>query len=434
MPCLPDFTRRIRRLLRGESGAGSVLGLTLLVLSFLVGGVAIDTANAWRVREILQSNAEAAALSAAIRASEVQHAARREVRGTARLTARHGLAEAGLTDAWYRGSFRTGRLAPESGNFVPTLSDWTAVEVKLSRHARTGNAEPLTWLRPFGYERWNLEGRALAEVVRRDHVDCIDPLLSLKARVDISEVDAFVGICLFAQATVDYGARPLWVDAGSLGLVNALVAEAIGLNITQPLMQNVSATPELLRQAVAGADRSVNLSDLDDISVLADEKLHVVCGEDDVLTLRDGTVIENAAIYADCPINFRGKVTIRASLVVSNLLSVLGEVPQVRLEPAALLSGSPACAPGNGLRVLLFADVGAVAEVPALVSTDTPLGAFLDDSLGAVGGLLGWTLDQLGLTLDTLEADLNRIASDFQLLPVCLNVDTMVSSKTAVLR
>ena len=62
--------KTLRHRLCGEEGYATPLALFFAVALTLTGGVAVDTANAFRVREILQSTAEAAAFTGAVRASE----------------------------------------------------------------------------------------------------------------------------------------------------------------------------------------------------------------------------------------------------------------------------------------------------------------------------------------------------------------------------
>lgn len=69
------------------------------------------------------------------------------------------------------------------------------------------------------------------------------------------------------------------------------------------------------------------------------------------------------------------------------------------------------------------------AAVPALVSTGSPLGAWLDDTVEDTGAL-----DLPGRIVNPLAEEISAITTDLPLLPICLNARTMLNSDTVVLR
>ncbi|MCA0947837.1 pilus assembly protein TadG-related protein [Salipiger pacificus] len=422
---------RAARLLGEEDGGGTVYALFLLVVGVLAGGAAVDSANAWRVREILQSTAEAAALSAAIRASEP--IALDTPRRVAERIAGDGLRTARLENAWHDGSFEIGRRDPESGAFIPNQTPTDAVRVTLNRDFAHGNPEPLHFVGLFGYDPWNIQGRAVAQIRTRGALDCPAPLLSLQARADISELDLFVGICLMANAGVDYGDVPLWRTDETDKLIGKLIAE--GLNLPRlDLFGLETLSRHDLEDVARTATQNIHIRDLDDIQVISDGSVYIDCDAGEVLRLGDGFVVQNAAIFSECPIRFDGEVSLRASLVVSNLFSLVRDLDELSVRPDSVLTGSPACAPGDGVKVLLFADLDAVAGIPALVSTDSPLGQYLDQTVADTGGLLHDTLDFLGSVVNPLLQDISEITTDLQLLPICLNATTLLNGDTVTLR
>ena len=91
-------------------------------------------------------------------------------------------------------------------------------------------------------------------------------------------------------------------------------------------------------------------------------------------------------------------------------------------------------APGDGVQVLLFADLDAVAGIPALVSADSPLGQYIDETIEGTGGVVSDTLDMLGGLVNPLVEEVSDITTDLQMLPICLNARTMLNSDTVVLR
>ena len=425
----------IRRQARDEDGGGTLACIFLLTACLALGGAAIDIANGLRVREILQANAEAAALSAAVRASEpvIGDSPRR----VAQRIALEGLREARVDDAWHNESFELGTLDAQTREFTPTSGSGEradAVRVTLNRADRYGNAEPLLFSHLFGYAPWNIMGRAVAQIRSGPALECEDPLLSLQTRVDISTKNAFVGICLYANATVDYGEKPLWSTPATDFVLSKLIEEGLGLPRLELFGMSHRLRQSDITHLAESATQNIQLSDLDNISVLSGGSVYVSCEDHEVLRLGEGFVLENVAVFSECPIRFDGEVRLRASLVVSNLTSLVRDLDGLKVTPDAILTGSRDCAPGGGLQVLLFADLDAVVGIPALVSTDSPLGEFPDRTVAETGGVLSDTIGRIGGILNPLVRDLSEITRDLQLLPICLNATTMLQSDTVVLR
>ncbi|KMK67641.1 hypothetical protein [Puniceibacterium sp. IMCC21224] len=429
------------RFYRDDTGTGTLTSLFLAVTCLLLGGGAVDISNAWRVSEILQSSAEASAISAAIRASEPLPGDETP-KQVAKRIAQDGLRYAQIENAWHDESFEMGFIDPVTGSFVPMVLTAgrslapvpTAVRVTLNRDTRHGTAEPLLFVKLFGYDPWNIKGRAVAEIRARTELDCPDPLLSLQTRVDVSELDVFLGICLLAEANIDYGAKPFWKNGATDRLVNQLLTQSLGLQSANLFGLTPQLQPQDLRDAIGTATQNIKLNDLDDLQVLSNGSFYVNCEENEVLRLGEGFLVQNAAIFSECPVRFDGEVKLEASLVISNLTSLLRDLDQVSLRPDAILTGSPPCAPGNGVRILLFVDLAAMANIPAVISTDTPLGAFLDETVETTGTLVSETVGLLGGIVNPLVRDISEITTNLQLLPICLNAQTMLHSDTIVLR
>ncbi|RDD67445.1 hypothetical protein DU478_06940 [Thalassococcus profundi] len=427
----------LRRHASDEGGTGTLASLFITVICLLLGGGAVDIANAWRVSEILQSSAEAAAISAAIRASEP---VRNETPiSVAYRVARASLDQADIANAWNEESFDLGHLNPVTRAFVP-LSDHapersaTAVRVTLNREDRFRTAEPLLFVKLFGYDPWNIRGRAVAEIRTRPELECPDPLLSLQTRVDVSSKNVYLGVCLMAEAEIDYGAKPIWKNGATDRLINDILAQGLSLDRVNLFGGPPSLRKSDLRRAAETATRNLKLDDLDDIQVMSNGSFYVDCEDNEVLRLGEGFVLQNAAIFSECPVRFDGEVRLEASLVVSNLTSLLHDLDEVSLRPDAILTGSPPCAPGDGVRIVLFVDAAAMANIPALVSTDTPLGAYLDKTVAQTGDVLGETLGVLGGIVNPMVSEISEITTQLELLPICLNARTMLQSDTVVLR
>ena len=412
-----------------EGGGMTLFHLFWVVIIALLGGAAIDTANAFRVREILQSNAESAAVSAAIAASQPSYG--ESAKDAAKRIAKSGLAAAGLSNAWTGSSFEMGHWSEETRRFTPTTTDPNAVHVSLSRSEMTGNAEPQLILGLFRISPWDILGDAVALFRFDSTAECIDPLLSLKLRADLPQPDVFAGICLYAQATAEYGGDPIWKSGKTDEIVDGILAAAMNLPLSNTKAARAATN---LKSLYRSTSVTLQADDLSKQSVIANAVIKIDCDREEVVTINDGAHIDNAMIISPCPIRFRGEVTLNASLVIHNLNALLRPADVSNPAVDEILTGSPKCAPGDGVRLLLFADISATVGIPALAPAGSPAGDLLSDAMTNTGGSVSSLVGGIGQALDNVTPSVNDVASSFDKLPICLNIDTMVTSETIILR
>ena len=453
---MPGWLRSFKR---DEDGSGTIFSLFMFIVVLLMGGLALDASQVWRVHAILQATADAAAYSGAVRLSEPLDtdpaAMRMDARAAAEENARESLHFTHLASALHDESVEVGWLDADTRVFTPNALPMNAVRVRLSRREEYGTAEPTMLMHLVGLTHWNVQGEAIATVFNPPSLGCNDPLLSLKARTDIEARDVFLGICLHANAQTIYGHSIQWKNAHTDGLIDGLLAEALGLTATSATNVVSGVTGALglggttseastvwpernlystLQNAVATADTTLTAFGFDVSDLEPGKSYRILCDDLAVVRIPTGSVLEGVAIYSDCPIKFGPRVTLRSSLVISNLKSLLEEDVSLSITPDISITQGSNCLPGDGVKIYLFMNVQAAQSIPALVDSDSPLGQFIEESYEGAGGILSNVLNTAGaLTADLAEA-ISTETSALGLADVCIGAKTMLDSDTIALR
>ena len=122
--------RPLIRFARDEMGGGTVLGLFAFLIVAVVGGIAIDGANAIRVQTGMQAAADAAALAAASRTKDREDGIDRALRMAA---------ATGMGARMDRDDVVYGTYDPDTRAFAPGGSAPNAARILLSRDSEHGN-------------------------------------------------------------------------------------------------------------------------------------------------------------------------------------------------------------------------------------------------------------------------------------------------------
>lgn len=147
--------RRLRRFLRDERGAGTVFMVMMLPVFLGLAGLAIDAADAYRARNILQGAADAASLAATLALPDTNAAAAAAV-NYANLNLPNNGSVLAAADV-------------ESGNWNAATNVFTiggtptnSVRVTTRMTAANGNALPTTLLRIIGIDHWDITAQAIS--------------------------------------------------------------------------------------------------------------------------------------------------------------------------------------------------------------------------------------------------------------------------------
>ena len=180
--------RRLRRFRDDQRGMVTHFALTTLILVMLFAGMSLDSGNAWRVKQILQTAADAAAWGAV---ADLPDEA--EARETALALATANL-PAGLQGAITSDSIVFGNWDSGSRSFSAGGTPVNAVRVVASRTGE--DALPTYLLYLAGFQSWNIQVEAVAY---RSTEDCQTADITANGEFSITaNNDFYNGFCVEA--------------------------------------------------------------------------------------------------------------------------------------------------------------------------------------------------------------------------------------------
>ena len=195
---LSDRVRARLRRLAGEDGSITVLSIYFLPAVLMVGGLALDVANAMRVRTQLQVTADAAA-HAALYTRE--HATLEEAKAAAMAIVEYALPAAVNGDVVVPGDIRFGIWDAESQVFVEDVNSKSAVWIDLSRVAERSNGVATWLLRITGFEEWSIVRAAVFQTYRPP---CLREGFVAEGIVDLRSNNEFYnGFCIHSNTNVE---------------------------------------------------------------------------------------------------------------------------------------------------------------------------------------------------------------------------------------
>jgi Flp pilus assembly protein TadG len=202
--------RRAARFRRGRGGGTTALALFMLALTAGLAGLAVDTANLYRTRTMLQGAADAAAQAGVLAlarggdAGAALAAARRLVE--ANLPARrHGalIADAGIDLQLVVYDPATGTAAAPAPGADAAAAN--AVLVRLQRSEAAGNPLPTHLLGLFGLEALSLSAHSVAALVPTRRCGNAEGVVA-RGAVDLGEAPRLAaGFCLHSQRAIRLG-------------------------------------------------------------------------------------------------------------------------------------------------------------------------------------------------------------------------------------
>lgn len=149
------MTTRLRRFWRDERGAGTVFMVAMLPVFLALAGLAIDSANAYRMRNILQGAADAAAMAATLALPDSNAATAAAVAYAKLNLPNHG-------NVLVAADVQTGNWDPATHTFKKGGTPVNSVRVTTRLTAANGNAVPTTFLNIIGIDHWDVAAQSTA--------------------------------------------------------------------------------------------------------------------------------------------------------------------------------------------------------------------------------------------------------------------------------
>ncbi len=347
-----------------EEGSVTIWAMGWTVVFLLVGGLAVDVGNAWRVQGMLQATADAAALSGAIELLNASDtAARAEAIRIADLNMPEGVVVAAdvISGSW-DSSTRT---------INPNAIVKDTLRVTARRSGATNNALPTFLIKLAGITSWDVAAQATAE---RFVPGCMRDGLVARGRVEVSSNNAFVDeICLHGQTGVkissnnsfEAGVKVTMPDLDMLqipasGLTsNAGLAAALGENNLDPTiidhvseivtgLQNpaYSGQPSYINKtlpAIAMTRTSFNAAS----SLTAGRVYSVNCTGGSGINI-NAAVVTNVVITTNCKISFSANSVIKNAVIATSSTATTS----VSGSASSTIGANDNCAVGGGAQVL----------------------------------------------------------------------------------
>lgn len=185
----------MRHFLTGESGAVSVQNLVFFLLFIAVGGLALDVANAYRMRSIMQATSDSAALSGAMELPSNTAAA-----SVANTFVRMNMPESIYGTLAHSDDFEIGDWDPDTRTFTQNPASGNAILVTLSRNREKSNALPATFLSIIGVDYWNITTRSLAVA----QSSCNGIVANNKVEMG-QDVRISPGVCVYGRNGIRFG-------------------------------------------------------------------------------------------------------------------------------------------------------------------------------------------------------------------------------------
>jgi len=389
------------RLFADNEGSVTIQNVIWAVICLAIGGLAIDGAHAWRVKSMLRAAAEAGAHAGAAAMTRNSLVDPLLTPGLDPTKVAIDQVERNLTNPRFRNTLTPrdvefGTWDRDSASFTPSHLGGDAIRVTLRRDQTNGNPLPTNFLRLIGLNLWDIRVQAVARTVETQRAECIDPLLSLRTRVDVENVDVFVGLCLHSQVDAEVVENGAWLPDQVVDIVDSLFAAAILDQVTDTgvvggtvggllgglddldLVEDLAATltgslPGLLMtdaqassalaDLVAGADVTTTLDLFEFVGVQANQTVHVTCRADEVLAIPAGIALPGVTLLSDCPVKVEQGANLSSAIVISNLWSILGLQLSGELPTSLAVNSNRDCGPGDGVRILIFVDAVAAARL-----------------------------------------------------------------------
>lgn len=154
---------RLHKFAEDIRGSASVFMVCILPAVLALGGLAIDGANAWRTRAIMQSTADAASLAAVMDLPNEDAA-----RQSALTYAAKNMPAASNGAVLATADVIIGRWNPDTRVFTPGGTPKNAVQTTVKRSASNNNALPTSLLTLIGQNKWDIVTTAISSKAVND--------------------------------------------------------------------------------------------------------------------------------------------------------------------------------------------------------------------------------------------------------------------------
>ena len=213
------MAKPVHEFLSDEAGGGTIWGLLWFILLVGIGGMAVDTTNAYRNQTMMQATADAAAHAGVQSLPDEVDAV-----NTALEYAEKNMASADYGELLAVEDVDIGIWDVPSRTFTPLGAGAgalpNAVRVTLRSTAATGNAVPVNFLRIAGLMEWNITVQAVAVMGRFENLCLNSGFLSNGMVYSGSTNDYVNNICIHGDLGVKIGSTNTFESGVSVSMIN----------------------------------------------------------------------------------------------------------------------------------------------------------------------------------------------------------------------
>ncbi len=372
---IPD---RWRRFLREEQGTGTLMALFFVLISGVIGGLAIDFNKAMARRTHLQVTVDAVA-HAALYTRERK--TKEEAIAKAIEIASFNLPQSQNGNALLPQDIEFGVWDADTRVFTPDETSKSAVRVSAYRILERENPVRNILLRMVGFDTFDL---ARSAVYVTYQPACFREGFVADGMVDVQSNNSFQnGFCIhsndhvkvssnnfFGENTIvsmpntDHLQLPRSGFETNLGLEEALRDNGYQirmLNRMEGIIANLSGNAAATRPdyITAAGIEVLNGKSVTGSEFLPGKAYYVNCTGNSTMFLKDGGVIRNTTIVTNCPVKFGQGTTLE-----DTVLATTNTGDKSISAPSTLQLGkNDACATGGGAQILTLGGVDAAADL-----------------------------------------------------------------------
>ncbi len=400
---------------RDERGAVT-LWMTFWMFAFLLfGSIAVDTSQAWRIKAMLQAAADAAAFGGAItlggstRHQSLEGFETGDPTDVALMMAQRNLPPEAMGTVLKREDVELGIWDPNRRAFVPGQKPHNAVRVTLRRAEANGNAEPTFLAGIVGHDAWDIEVQSVARIFPSRRAECINPIITARARVNFLARDAWLGICVHEKAIVGGEESDHWLSDEIIALADRIMLETLApyrrdqfstkhtdrynerINKTNEQTDSIALIEQYLDRgnslsslralaSQAKAMATVTLSpELIDFSTLNRGGIYYVeCDGRQTLSIPGDVWVSEVTILSECPVRVASETDLSSAVIVSNLNALRDKRFSHQPENSVDNKSKSVCTPGHGVRVMAFVNVESARRFYTFHPRFFPLGDILE--------------------------------------------------------
>lgn len=370
--------QRLLRIVEDESGTATLMALFFVLISAVLGGLAIDFNKAMARRTHLQVTVDAVAHAALYtrerKTKEEAIAKALEIAAVNLPVARNG-------NALLPQDIEFGVWDPDTRTFTPDPGAKGAVRVSAYRILERDNAVKNILLRMIGFDTFDLR-RAAVYVTYQP--TCFREGFVARGMVDVQSNNAFQnGFCIHSNDHVKVSSNNYFGEDTIVSMPNTahLQMPRSGFETNQGLEEALRDNGYHIRvlnkldQLIT--DLSSNSADtrpdyvstswvefLDGKSVDGSEFLpgrayYVTCSSNQTMSIGNGTVIRNTSIVTNCPIKFGQGATLENVI----LATTNTDVKSISSPSSLQIGKNDNCAPGGGAQILTLGGVDIAADM-----------------------------------------------------------------------